>query len=220
MTPPPRSSRLSRVTPPTGWGAWLQPGVCCPTAQWGRRIFPGTAQYRLQQPAGAFWTGRCPPPPRTPGRLTTVLATPSTPLLHAWPFVWAGWTSYGSCWPSACLCPHAVSQIRILFHPSAGSSLTPGLLLLLCLLQLCFWRCAAWGGGRSHRARRTTWATGTTPSPWTISAGTPWSCPDRYTPWRARLSRCFSISRCSRHYLLSVSCIKSMEMSIVPDINH
>lgn len=124
MTPPPRSSRLSRVTPPTGWGAWLQSGVCCPTAQWGRLIFPGTAQNRLQQPAGASWTGRCPPPPRTPGRPTTVLATPSTPLLHAWPFVWAGWTSYGSCWPSACPCPHAVSQIRILFHPSAGHSLT------------------------------------------------------------------------------------------------
>lgn len=138
MTPPPRSSRLSRVTPPMGWGAWLQAGVCCPTAQRGRLIFPGTAQNCPQQTTGASWTGRCPPPPRTLGRPTTVLATPSTPLLHAWPFVWAGWTSYGSCWPSACPCPHAVSQIRILFHLSASSSLTPVFLFLSASFSRAF----------------------------------------------------------------------------------
>lgn len=33
---------------------------------------------------------------------------------------------------------------------------------------------------------RTTSATGTTPSPWTTSAGMPWSCPERFTLWRMR----------------------------------
>lgn len=143
--PPVRSSRLFMATPPRGWGTWLQSGGCCPTAQGEKLTFPGTARSRLQQPAGASWTGRCPPPPMTLGQLTTVLVMLLNPLLHAWPFVWAGWTSCGSCWPSVFLCLHAVGQIQTLFHQLSVSRLTLVFLFLsqppsAVLLTVCCMR--------------------------------------------------------------------------------
>lgn len=94
-----------------------------------------------------------------PQHLATSQALLSTPRHPKRTSALAGWPLCGSCWPSVCSCPRV----------------------------LCCWLCAAWGGRRSRQVRRTTSVTGTTPSPWTTSAGTPWSCPERYTLWRVRI---------------------------------